>query len=79
MESREPAEARLKENLLEAAVEAALQGHDLASWEQVDERGLEWQAVCKQCGRSVWVSSRTMYSLLEEQCPGHHTGGASAL
>jgi hypothetical protein len=79
MESEESAQARLKENLLEAAVEAALQGHDLASWEQVDERGLEWQAVCKQCGRSVWVSSRTMYSLLEEQCPGHHTGGASAL
>jgi hypothetical protein len=78
MESSESAEGRLKENLLGAAVEAALQGHDLAPWEQVDERGLEWQAFCKQCDRSVWVSSRTMYSLLEERCPGHPAGAAAA-
>jgi hypothetical protein len=78
MESEESAQARLKENLLEAAVEAALQGHDLAPWEQVDERGLEWQAVCKQCGRSVWVSSRTLYSLLEERCPGHPASAGRA-
>jgi hypothetical protein len=72
-------EAGLKENLLEASLKVALHGHDLAPWEQVDERGLEWQAFRKLCGRSVWVSSRTMYSLLEERCPGDAPGAASAL
>jgi hypothetical protein len=70
MESREAAEARLRENLLETAVEAALQGHDLDAWAQVDERGLEWQAVCKRCGASVAVSERWLYSLLADERPG---------
>jgi hypothetical protein len=55
-----------------------LQGHNLGAWEQVDERGLEWQAACKQCGCSVWVSSRTLYSILDEKCPGY-SGEAGSL
>jgi hypothetical protein len=61
MESRKAAEARLRENLLETAVEAALQGHDLDGWAQVDERGLEWQAVCKKCGRASRRSSSSRW------------------
>lgn len=60
---------QLRENVLEAQVEAALQGHALGPFEPVeDDTG--YQAICGQCGRSVYVSDRTLYSLLEDRCPG---------
>lgn len=71
MVPRETAVAALKANLLEAMINAALSGHDLGSWEAVEERQLAYQAVCNRCGRSVYVSWQTMYSILAEQCPGH--------
>ena len=69
MTSRETAVSALKANLLEAMVNAALSGHDLAPWETVEERRLAYQAFCKQCDRSVYVSWQTMYSILAEQYP----------
>jgi hypothetical protein len=52
---------------LEAMAEAALGGHDLGEWEQV-ENG--WQARCKSCGQTSWIGDTGLrYGLLEEQCP----------
>lgn len=64
------AEARLKAHMLQAQVEAALQGHELGSWEPADEEGLAWQARCGNCGKVVYVSGRRLHSLLAERCPG---------
>ena len=58
----------LKENMLEAAVEAALQGHELGEWEQVDDTGHEWEARCRVCGRTTFVSETVRYSVLGEIC-----------
>ena len=73
MESREQAEDQLRENLLEAQAMAALGGHDLESFEPVDEPGMmKYQAFCLKCGKSVYVSTIALYSILEESCPGIH-------
>ena len=73
MESKERAEARLRENLLEAQAIAALGGHDLESFEPVDEPGMmKYQAFCSKCGKSVYVSTIALYSILEDSCPGNH-------
>lgn len=58
----------LKENMLEAAVEAALQGHDLGEWEPVDEAGREWEARCRGCGRTTFVSGTVRYTVLGDSC-----------
>lgn len=66
----------VKEAMLEAAIEAALGGHDLAPWEQLDESGNEYQAHCKLCLKTTWVGSSLRYSILEDTCPGAPEGGA---
>jgi hypothetical protein len=72
VESRKQAETRLRENILQAQVEAALSGHDLGPFEPVEEPGLmKHQAICRSCGRSVYVSTVALYSLLEDECPGN--------
>lgn len=58
-------EARLKENMLEAGVEAALQGHELGHWEKVEGHA-GYEARCGKCGMTVYVSGRTLYSMLGE-------------
>jgi hypothetical protein len=61
---------RLRGNLLECMVLAALGGHDLDSWEADSESGLlGYEAVCRRCGLSTYASSVTMFSYLENQCP----------
>ena len=51
----DPDTARLKEKVLAAQVEAALQGHNLGEIEQVqeEEHQLGYEAHCKKCGKSV--------------------------
>lgn len=69
--NREQAETRLRENILEALVEAAMQGHVLGPFEPLPEPGMpKYQAFCHSCGKSVYVSHKTLYSILEEDCPG---------
>ncbi len=69
MESRKQAEDRLKRNILAAMVEAALQGHSLGEWEAVDgEDKMRYQAFCSRCGKSVYVSSQALYSILADNC-----------
>ena len=71
MNSREQKEVSLRENITEAMVEAALQGHELEPFEPVDEPGvLKYRALCLRCGKSVYVSSLAHYSILEDICPG---------
>lgn len=60
----------VKEAMLEALVEAALGGHDLDPWEQLDDDGNEYQARCRVCGRTTWVGGSLRYSILEDVCPG---------
>lgn len=67
-ESKTDNEKRLKENMLEAQVEAALGGHNLGEWEQLEE-GQGYQAACSNCGGTVFVSHKTFYSILQEKCP----------
>lgn len=71
MESRKQAEDRLRRNMLEAMVEASLQGHTLGKWEALDgEDMMRYQAVCGQCGKSVYASSQALYSILADNCSG---------
>lgn len=58
-----------KTSILHAQVEAAFQGHDLAAFEPVDERGYE--ARCRRCKGSVWVGvTGLLYSVLSDRCSG---------
>lgn len=68
-ESWDESENRLKEHLLECSVIAALGGHDLGEWEQADERGLQWQAICRRCSKSIYASNQVIYSILADTCP----------
>jgi hypothetical protein len=53
----------------EVQVNAALNGHDIGPFEPVDTVSGGYQAVCRRCGKSVWVGdSGVMYSLLGEEC-----------
>ncbi len=66
-------EARVDAVLLEVMVNATLTGHDLGPW-VADENDLDrvtgWQALRRQCPRSVWVgSSGVLYTLLADRCP----------
>lgn len=63
------ADARLKANMLEFQVEASLAGHDLSGWEQTED-GTGYQAICRTCASSVYISDVTVYSLLNGTCPG---------
>ncbi|MGB3716231.1 MAG: hypothetical protein WA996_17560 [Candidatus Promineifilaceae bacterium] len=57
---------KLNATILESQVNAALSGYDIGPFESV-ERG--YQAVCRTCGKSIWVGdSGVMYSLLGERC-----------
>lgn len=56
----------VKEALLEAMAEAALGGHDLGEWEEV-ENG--WQARCGRCDKTIWIGNEGLrYSMLEDFC-----------
>ena len=62
----------LRENVLAAQVEAAMQAHELGPFEALDEPGREkYQAFCRRCGKSVYVSDAGVYSILEDECPGN--------
>lgn len=66
-------EARVDAVMLEVMVNATLNGHNLGPW-VADENELGgvtgWQALCRQCARSVWVGSRgVLYTLLADRCP----------
>lgn len=69
MEPRQEAETRLKANMLEAQIIAALGGHQLQSWEAIDEDSLRYQARCSQCDQIIFASSQALYSLLTDTCP----------
>jgi hypothetical protein len=72
----DPDTAHQKENVLAAQVEAALQGHDLGEFEQVQEEDykLGYEAHCKKCGKSVCVNHKIIHSILESKCPGSKRG-----
>ena len=73
--SMDEAEAHLRENILEARVEAAMQGYHEGPFEPVDEPGLlKFEAFCLKCGKSVYGSYKTLYSILEDRCPGRKVG-----
>ena len=58
-----------KSAILEAQVNAAMDGHDLGPFEPVDTRIGGYQAQCRQCGQTVWVGEYgLMYSLLGDRC-----------
>jgi hypothetical protein len=60
--------AGLREGMLEAIAEAALGGHELGQWEQVDNG---YEARCSSCGMSTWLGHDGLrYSLLEDTCTG---------
>ncbi len=54
--------------ILEAQIEAALGGHELATFEEVANG---YQAACVLCGATSWVGTQGLrYSLLEDICSG---------
>lgn len=69
MEPRKAAETRLRANMLEAQIMAALGGHQLQPWEAIDENSLRYQAHCSLCNKVIFVSSQALYSLLADTCP----------
>ena len=58
---------RLRENMMEAQVVAVLDGHQLVSWETAGNAD-GYQAVCSAYGGSVFVSDKTVYSILTDTC-----------
>ena len=67
----DPAVTRLKENILAAQVEAAMQGHYLGPFEPIEEPGaLKYEAICYSCRKSVFISDVAVCSILEDKCPG---------
>lgn len=68
-EPAQEAPAALRESMIEAMAEAALGGHNLSQWEQVDNG---YQARCSLCGMASWLGPDGLcYSVLEDECPGH--------
>jgi hypothetical protein len=60
----------LRENVLSAQVEAALQGHELGEFRPVDGIPiLGYEAFCSKCALSVWVNDKAVHSALPEKCP----------
>jgi len=61
-----------REAILEAQVNAALSGHDIGPFEEVTDRiNGGYEAHCRKCDKSVWVSRKGMiYSLLGDACEG---------
>lgn len=56
----------LKDAMLEAQVEASLQGHDIGAFERVRNG---YQARCRVCGGTTWLNDKGVrYSLLEDVC-----------
>ena len=64
----------LRENMMEAQVVAALGGHQLGSWETAEEAN-GYQAVCLTCGGSVFVSDKSVYSILTDTCTMQEVDG----
>ena len=63
--------AAARESMLEIAVNATAGGHDLSSFEAVDDSGGGYQATCQRCGMSAWVGGGGLrYSFLADVCPG---------
>lgn len=61
--------------ILEAQIEAALGGHELEAYEEV-ENG--YQAVCSRCGATSWVGHQGLrYTMLENICPGNRENSAT--
>ena len=72
MKSSDEATARLRENVLEAQVRAALAGHDIGPFDPVNSTAGGYQAECRKCFQTIWLrDDGLMYSLLAERCPGH--------
>ncbi len=61
-------EKQLKENMLEARIEAALGNHHLGEWGQLED-GQGYQAACANCGGTVFVNHKTIYTILQDRCP----------
>jgi hypothetical protein len=60
------------EAMLEIAVKATTDGHDLGVFDQVggvDRRPNGWQTKCRVCGRTAWIGAGGVnYSLLRDIC-----------
>lgn len=70
--SRETTEVEatiLRANILEAQAAAALGGHELGEWAELEDSS-GFQATCADCGGTVFVSASTLYSILADTCPG---------
>ena len=64
----EEAPAALRESMIEAMAEAALGGHELGQWDEV-ENG--YQDRCSLCGMTTWLGPDGIrYSVLEDECSG---------
>ncbi len=62
---------KLRENVLATQVEAALQGHHLGEFRPVDGLSpLGHEAFCAKCTMSVYVSDKTVFSIMPIKCPG---------
>jgi len=57
--------------LLHCAAEAALGGHDLGEWQQIEGLGrVGYLARCKRCKKTAYTSRLAVYGLLADVCPG---------
>ena len=70
-ESQDPADKSIKANMLEAMVEASLQGHNLGTWEMSGED--TYVAHCEKCSKAVYVNAVSIRSLMAAKCPEQAT------
>lgn len=60
----------LEKKMAEAVALASRGGHRLTPWERASGTGvLGYEAVCMKCGQTIYASSLTINSLLDEVCP----------
>ena len=66
--------AEARSSMMQIAVNAAGQNHDLSGFEPVqdaDGNDNGYQAICRLCGGSAFVADSGLhYSLLADHCPG---------
>lgn len=69
MTNKHKTTSRIKSHIMQAMVEAALEGHDISDWHAVDATNRHFQAICRQCHQPALVSDAAAI-VIPGRCPG---------
>ena len=69
MREKKESDTRLKSKLMQAMVEAALEGHQIGEWQTIGKGHEFYQAICRQCHQPALVSATAAF-VIPGRCPG---------